>query len=139
MKITPLPNSRHFTHKVELTFADLTTAGLTQATNLIALLSGMLIERVGFRLRTNFSGGGATSLTLQLGDAGSANRFLAAQSIWGASSPIAAAGGQTFFAYTAAENFRVTFTSVTANLNTITAGKVDVYVKLVDLNENDAV
>ena len=139
MKITPLPNSRHFTHKTELTFADLITAGTSQPTNLIPVVSGMLVVRVGFRLRIPFSGGAATALTLSLGDAGSAARYLAALSIWGAAAPIAAAGSNAFFAYTAAENFRAVFTSTGANLNTITAGKVDVYVTLADLNEADAV
>lgn len=141
MQVTPLPNETRaatgFTHKINLTFADLTTAGLSQAINLLPVLSGWLILRAAYRLRTNFSGGAATSLTASLGDAGSATRFLAAQSIWGAATPIAAAGSNTFFAYTGAENFRITFTSVGANLNTITAGSIDVYVAAVELSLMD--
>lgn len=58
-----------FTHKFEVTAADLSTANATHTQNLITLTEGQFVVGCASKLITDFSGGTATGLTMQIGNA----------------------------------------------------------------------
>lgn len=131
-----------FTHVAKLAYTDLTTAGTAQTIAIMTTASGQVITNAGFFLRTQFSGGSATALTLILGDATDDNGFVEAVSLLNGATPILAGlGNGAYFAtkltgkaYVAAGVVNVIFTSTTANVNTLTAGEVDVYLSFADFN-----
>ena len=152
MKATQLPIETQaalgFTHKVvikataDATTTDLTAAATTQTLNVLPasggnFAAGHVVLRTGYRLVTAFSGGAASALTVQVGDSAAANTFITAQSVWGAATPINHVVSQTGKAYNAADNIRVLITATGANVSTITAGELHLYVQLVDLTQGD--
>ncbi len=128
-----------FSHLVEFLHTDINTqAGLAYTTGLVPrsafLNPGMGVLRVGFRVVTPFVG--CTTLALDIGDAGTganAARFLAAQSLLTAGygfgiNPLPQP-------YNAADNFvTAKFTATVQNLNQLTAGRVQIYVALIDMS-----
>lgn len=127
-----------FTHVIRMTFADFTVAATSQTYTPVALVNGQFGARTAYVLRTAFSGGSTTGLTLSVGDNGSATRYTAASQLWGAATPVTHVATGTVQAYTAADNIKLTFTGTGANVNTITAGVVDVYVQVVQPGGVDA-
>lgn len=128
-----------FTHKVSLTYADLTAAAGSQAVQIFPktgnLPAGIVAWKAAFRLVTNFSGGAASALTMSVGDGGSATALLAAVSVLNGATPVAYKAGAPVKAYTSADNIQATFTATGANLNTLTAGEIEIYLELRDLND----
>lgn len=146
MTVYPLPYleaAKGPTHKIVVTYADLNdTAGLTKTLN-VQFNGGNFPVKTQFECThidvvTAFGGGTVATLTLQLGDAGSAARY------WTAASKdllstgcVSAARSITTqpFALTTAGTLQALFTSTVGNLNALTAGEIHIYVKIVNLNE----
>lgn len=85
---------------------------------------------------TPFVSSTATSLTVSVGDTGSATRFLAASQIQSTASPIVGAVSATNPYYAgAAEVVNAYFTSITGNLNTFTAGSMRLFFNITDLGQ----
>lgn len=136
-----------WTHYFKITNADLTAGATTQTLQLIGtaqngLAAGDIVRSVAFYLATPFSGGSATNLTMQLGwdyatgtDAPAG--LLAAVELLAASRVVAGDGtGSAFatlrtgFAAVEGADIEALFTSTGANLSTITAGEVRVFLQI---------
>ena len=104
--------------------ADLTAAALTQTIDLGQTSAHARVESVRVYLPTAFSGGGATAVSIEVGDAGDPDRYIASQSVYtGAATvtdyaPFKAAGGGI-----TATTIQVKFTS-DVNVQALTAGSV---------------
>jgi hypothetical protein len=150
MTVYPLPYieaAKGATHKVVITAADLNdTAGLTK-TLTIQKDGGNFpvksqIECTHIDVVTAFSGGTVATLTLKLGDAGAAERFFTAASKDLLSTGCVAAARSINtqpYALTTAGGILALFTATVGNLNGLTAGQINVYLKIVDLREYDGV
>lgn len=85
---------------------------------------------------TPFVSGTATSLTVTVGDSGSANRFLTSSQLQSGQTPITGAVGTLDRYYAGAtEVVNAYFTSVTGNLSTFTAGSMRLFFRMEDLNQ----
>jgi hypothetical protein len=142
MQIIPLSNNEAvlgFTHKIVLTFADLTQsgAGTAQTINMLAVANKQVVTRVATRLDTAFQNTGDAafnSTAITIGDSGSANRFIASQELNANGSSVSAKAGATINAYTAADNVAIVFTPTGGkSLNALNAGQLTVLVHLADM------
>lgn len=125
-----------FTHVAKITYSDLVaTAATTQTLALYpqtgAANAATLIQRVAARVVTPFAG--STTLTVQVGDTGDTDRYLAASDAMAAAETgygILPATGPDVLAGTLI--LGALFTGG-ANLTTLTAGEVHIYFAAVDL------
>jgi hypothetical protein len=146
MKIYPLSMQERartgFSHKINITYADLTdTAGLTKTLKLLpdtgSCAAGFCVQRSAIRVKTFFSGGAVASMTASVGDSGSGTRFHNAHNCFTAGVSFALA--TTANMYTAADYVRVLFTATTGNLNVLTAGELEIYIHALQLTDMDRV
>jgi hypothetical protein len=102
MKVSPLPYEARiatgFTHVAEIVAADLTqvTAATAQTIELIPVALGSLVEKAAVLVETAFADASDTafnSVTVEVGDGGSAARFLAAQQVNVNGTEVMAKGG----------------------------------------------
>lgn len=129
-----------FTHVVKITYADLTdTAALTKTIAIVPESGtnaiGAYVLRAGFQLKTSFTGGATTALTLQVGDGGDTDRFIPAKSLHADATPVtnwitANATDTLPYAYVAADTIDALFTATDANLTALTAGEVWVFLQV---------
>lgn len=129
--------ARGATHKAVLTFRDLTDAGTSQTVT-VAPIAAEMAARVGRAvLKTPFVAPGLTGLIVDAGDGDTSDEFLAGMQLAGAATErgvvpgILEPDGWTV-GYTAANTITATFTATGANLNTLTAGEVWVYLEIRD-------
>lgn len=128
-----------YTHVVTIDFTDLnTTAGLTKTLEMLPatlVKVGTEIFCKGFYVETAFAG--CATLTLQVGDGNDTDRYLTA-----AVADLKTAGyksvlqnlATTPFTYTAAaDSVDALVTATTDNLTALTAGKVYVFLRVVNL------
>lgn len=116
--------------KVTVGFAQLTTAGLTQTINLITTSARTKVCGVSIKTTAAFSGGLIATLTVSVGDAaGTGTDYAPAFTIFSAPSATnyqdtipATVASKT----SAASTITALFTSTVGNLNTATAGSVDI-------------
>ena len=113
----------------------------------LAVAAGTLVRNVAWKLVQNFVGTGVTALTMQAGydlAAGTddPDGFIADKSVLNGVAPIAFATGDGAalvtsggFVTLVAADIEVLATAVGANLNLLTAGKIQILLDLVDLNE----
>lgn len=151
MKLMALGNTERlqtgFTHKVRVTFADLTAAAVTQTLNIFPLTTGamtalMSVARTAVKLITPFTGGAIATGTVDVGDAQTVGRYIAAANtdIFTALATNTKPHVFTTNAYIyspanvtntqAAVQLKVTTT--VGNVNAATAGELDVYLHIVD-------
>lgn len=139
-----------FTHKIELTFADLVgkTSGtafpIFPGTTLAQTYPiGTVIHRCAVKLVTLFVSAGSTEIDLIIGDGVDPDRLLVSSSVGGSATPPVA--GTWYinpttipFAFTAADTLDavLTFTGGTAAAST--AGKIYIYLAIANLNDLDA-
>lgn len=136
-----------FTHKVNLTFADLTAAATTQSINILptgtkVFAAGFGIMRAAIRLITPFAGPSVTAVALDIGDGSSVGRYIA-----NANTDLLTAlatntkphvVSTTGFIYSPKNitdgytNIIAKFTATGANVSVMTAGEVDVYLSALD-------
>ena len=112
-------------------FADLTTAGTSQAVDISATVpANAVITDVWCDLDTVFAGGTISAMVVQLGDAGDPNGYMADTDVFtGATLGLTyVAGAQTERGWKeAAHGLIATFTSTAGNVDTSTTGSVIVY------------
>jgi len=138
-----------FTHKVNITYKDLTANALTQTLNVFPKAPGtipafMAVTRFGFKLLTEFRGGSIASLKMDVGDAGSSTKYVAQANtdLYNtlATNPFPGAVTSMNQCYTPANvatqtSINCILTSTIGNLNTATQGEVELYFNIVDLND----
>jgi len=121
-----------FTHKVTVSSGDLTATTTAQAVTLLSIPAGGRVASVAARVKTPFAHATATTITATVGVTGTAAAHLGSVNcITTASVALAAA---TNVAYTAATNLIATMTLDASALNATSAGSVDFYVQLSDLD-----
>lgn len=148
MRLITLPSETRattgFNRKLILTYLDLLawTSGTAQAVipegNALGaatrtLLANTRVGRFLTRVTTAFtsSGGAITSLTLSLGDGGSATRFVNAVDCKTAGCTL---GTTADYLYTAADTIDAVATIVGQTLASLNAGAVEIYFDEVDIN-----
>lgn len=130
-----------FTHRIKLTYADLTETG-TNTAQTIALLTvpaGSLVTRVATRLVTAFENSADAAFnatTLIIGDGGSTNRFLTSQELnKNGTEVLVKAGTGTLYGYETADTIDAVFGSMSAKaLNDLDTGEVWIFLQVQDLD-----
>ena len=99
----------------------------------LTLPKNVYVGRVMVNVATAFtsSGGAITTLTLGLGDGGSATRFLNAVDLKTAA---LAMGTSTGYLYTVADTLDITVAIVGQTMASLNAGQVEIYLELIDVN-----
>lgn len=147
MKTIPLPLETRamlgYNRKIILTYLDLLawTSGTAQAVvpenavgaSAITMLANTLVGKFTARVTTAFasSGGAITTLTLSLGDGGSATRFLNALDLKTAGCTL---GTTADYLYTAADTIDAVATIVGQTMASLNAGSVEIYFNEQDIN-----
>lgn len=152
MKTLPLPAESvaltGYSHKVIIEAADV--AALATDTAALPIIpasgtfaAGLVCERVALKVVTpfEFSDGDINSLLAEVGDGGDTDR-LCAQTETFSGSEVPFFASATNYAYAAADSIDVTFTAAGGLgplLSACTVGELEVYLKLVNLNELESV
>ena len=154
MKILTLtPQERMFalaTHKVIITYADLTTAATTKTTQIFPTSGdvpvGSVVRFAGSNLITafDFSDAAITSMTLAVGDDGDVDRFLTSTELAVDGTEIiyktTAASSQPY-AYNTANGIDALFTvsgGASPLVSEATSCEVEIYLHITDLNDLEA-
>ena len=158
MTTTPLSQNEQansgFTHKLEIPYTDLSgTAGTAKTIALLTLTAGQLIAGGAIYMPTTFTDGAATmsSMTLKIGldfvagapTADDDDCLLEAVELEATGTELIAKdfNGASFATKRTGEALcegatcNAIFTSTGANLSTLTAGKVVIFMKIVDLSK----
>jgi hypothetical protein len=150
MLLTPLSSEERlnggFTHKVNLTYADLTetAANTAQTIAIFTAPVGTVIEKVATRVVTAFEDASDNALnttTLIVGDDGNDDRYIASQELNVNGSEVlyklSPVGTTTSpFVYTTANTVDAIFGSMAAKaLNDIDTGEVNIYLAVTDLTK----
>lgn len=137
------PENKLFTHSVTLTYEDVNdTAGTTKTVAIHpesgTLSAGTVLHACGYKVNTDFDGGGTTDLTIQVGDGDDTDRYLAAASVHedGTENDYGISTLDVTIAesVSAADTIDVLFTSSTANLDALTSGSVTIYLGVTNLD-----
>jgi hypothetical protein len=142
----PLRDYAGFTHKFIVDYTDITAAALTNTITLLPASglfpSTLAILRTAYKLVTPFTGGAVATVTLTLGDPGTAARYIAAASTdlltALATNTKMAVFSNNAYAYNTADaaancKLRALFTSTVANLDALTAGQIEIYAQIIDM------
>jgi len=135
------------THRLTITWEDVITFTSGTATPVIPASGtnppGLMVENVFFYLETPFDGGSTTGLTFQLGDGGDVDRLINNQA--GTGVQVHLDGTEVLYyretnasigngyVYTAADTIDAIFTVAGAAITALTAGKLHVFLRLVEL------
>lgn len=115
--------------KVTLTFSSFSTAATTNSITLASLVAAGVIHAVKIKHSTAFSGGSITAYTISVGVSGNTSKYASAFDVFQTT-------GNTVFQFSnsvgtenhgAATTIQATATSTGGNLNTATAGSVDIW------------
>lgn len=163
MKLIPLPAHTSakcgFTHKVIVDYTDLTGHATAGTTSVILQIfpdvatktfpAGLAVLNCAMNLTTAFVAAGgdgdATNLALTVGDGGDVDRLLTSTEVLAAATEVLfkAMGAVTApYAYVEADTLDAVFTisgGTTPLISDMTAGEVEIYLQLVDLNELELV
>lgn len=125
-----------FTHVVNIGFADLSTAGLTKTLAIYpesgTTAIGTAVEKAAAEVVTAFVG--CATLVLEVGDDGDVDRNLVSFDMkstagtWKHTVP-----STTPSVFNAANTVDALFTATTNNLDALTAGEVNIYLRIVEL------
>lgn len=114
-----------------LTFADLSEADGSQTITLMTLPKGAIIKGVRIKHSTAFSGGGAGAVTCAVGSAaGATNSFAAAFDVFQAVANTTAQMTSGWKANTYAADTLTATIAANVNVNTLTAGVVNIDVEM---------
>jgi hypothetical protein len=144
MKILPLSTAEKgrtgFTHKINITFADIAAAALTNTIPVFpdtgTFGAGTLVIRTALKVKTLFSGGTVATMTVSVGDSGSGTRYHSAVNIF-TGATVKTIAGTVPYGYSATDYVRALFTSTVGNLNALTAGELDLYIHVQQLGDLD--
>jgi len=123
-----------YTHKVTITSGDLTSTTTAQTITLLSIPAGGRVASVAERVKTGFAHATATTFTSVVGVAGSTAAHLASHSLTSSTGADSAKAAATNVAYTSATNLIATISLDASSLSATTAGSVDYYVQLSDLD-----
>ena len=138
-----------FTHKAVITFADLVALGAV-ASGTVALATytaGLGCTKAAFRLVTAFTGGATSALALDVGHNGATTddpdsildnyevHSTGTEIFFGDGNGAVFATLRTGYYPLDAGSYEALFTATGANLNALTAGEVNIYLKLEDLTK----
>jgi hypothetical protein len=138
-----------FTHKVVITFADLTALGAV-ASGTVALATytaGLGCTKAAFRLVTAFTGGATSALALDVGHNGATTddpdsildnyevHSTGTEIFFGDGNGAVFATLRTGYYPLDAGTYEALFTATGGNLNALTAGEVNIYLRLEDLTK----
>ena len=128
---TPVISSRARTIKIPVVFGDFTAAATTEAISLIDVPAGTVLESVKLKHSIPFTGGGSTTMTLSVGNAGTPAKYATAFDVFQATGPLVfqvenLIGGES---HTALSQIDVVATS-DVNVNLLTAGAAEIWVTL---------
>ena len=124
--------------EVVVDYTDLSDTAGTTKTLTVAVDAGKLVTGGPHILSTTFTDGSATmtNLTYTVGDSGDPDRYLTITEVEETGTEVTyKAGTGTSNAYTGSGTIDLAFTATAANLNTLTAGKLKVYLNIVDLED----
>lgn len=138
-----------FTHRLTLDYTDCTAAATTQTFQFLNdLPRGHIVQAAAFELETAFAGTSITNLSLDVGyDLASGtddpDAFLDAYEIAGAATEVLGGDGngavfatlRTGYFNQEEMDIEVLLTATGANLSAMTAGKIHIYLKVVDLRK----
>lgn len=143
MKTVPLsPTDRelyHATHKIIVGYADLVAVPTAStATGSFALIpasgtfpAGTKVYNAAFKISSNtWAATSMTSLTITIGDGGSATRFLASTEILLANTEVvhfSNVAATAPYTYLVADTVDLFFTPTGANTSALTAGEIEIY------------
>jgi hypothetical protein len=142
--------SSGYTHCFQLkAVTDVNTAGLTQTVTLLSgLIAGDAVTAGAFYLPTAFTGGAGTNLSLEVGYdvaagtddpdgifAGSEINSAATEVLAGLADGADMIGNFTGKAFVETASITALFTAVGANLSTLTAGEVWIFLRIVRLSQ----
>jgi len=139
---TALASGTSLGHKVftqTFTAADFTAVAVTQEINCTGFPANVQVDFAYLELDTCFSGGGASSATIQIGDAGDPNGLMTAKSVFTGvptTLPIFADGAERSPHAEAAFVPSVTLTS-DVNVSTVTAGQCIVHIIYTEMPLDD--
>ncbi len=122
--------------KITLTYADFQTASTTNTIDLGFVLPAKgILRSITMQPTTYFSGGVLSNYFLKVGTTGEPDKYIFDQSVFtGETLPEAVMTGGTIESMTAATTFKITATSVGANLSAATAGEVSIWISYEVLN-----
>ena len=117
--------------KYSFTYDEFSTAGLTNDVEITSLAAKGIVEQAVIKSTTLFAGSGITDLSASLGVTGSLDLYLPSYDL------LAAVGDTNFqqaivdqlHNFGSATSIRIQLTAVGANLDQLSAGGVDVYLK----------
>lgn len=122
--------------KYTISYADIAAAALTDTETILSLASKTVIEYIVVKHTTLFSGGSISALTMDIGDGTDADELLAAYDLTAVVADTAWESVSTVYigSFASATNIIATFTAVGDNLDQLTQGSVDIYVKTKGMN-----
>lgn len=138
-----------FTHKVVITFADLTALGAVASgvVPLATYTAGLGCTKAAFRLVTAFTGGATSALALDVGHNGATTddpdsildnyevHSTGTEIFFGDGNGAVFATLRTGYYPLDAGTYEALFTATGGNLNALTAGEVNIYLRLEDLTK----
>ena len=150
MKIFELSDAQRahhgFSHRFELTYADLTdTAGTGKTITLMAYTAGMGVINAASKIVTNFDGGATSELTIKVGFDGATtdddDGIIEARSVhadatyitYGDATGAVFATKRTGYFPLDAGNYTILFTATGANPSTLPQGAIHVYLPIANL------
>lgn len=119
--------------KFTITYADLTTAGTTQTIALFTLGAGSKILGVYQKHSEAFAGGSLSSMTVSVGSALSATQFTATFDVYQAVANTTVQETAMFKSGTAVAQAVNSYWTGSHNVNTATAGSVDICVLILNV------
>ena len=126
-------SSRGYTHTAQICANDLTASATTQTLILNGLKIGDVIAKVATRVKTPFTGGGLTTMTMSVGNTGSATAYTSAQNVF-TSGTVELYMVTAIQALTATTNLTVLFTG-SGNVVLATVGEIEIFVQLIRASE----
>lgn len=116
--------------------ASVALAATSATKTIFSLAAKTVIEYIVVKHTTAFSGGSVSALTLDIGDASDADELLASYNLMATVSDTAWESVSVIYlgSFASATNIVATFTATGANLDQLTAGSVDIYVKTKGMN-----
>lgn len=130
-------------HRKTITTADLDAAGTSDTVDVSTdddgaeLPDGSYVLGAGVKVRTPFSGGSVSALTVSLGDSGDPDELLTASDVYGASSGDWLETGGAYTPWTRESDYAViaTFASTGDNVDQLTAGEIEVWIAYAKLSD----
>lgn len=116
--------------------SDIAVASTSATSTILSLASKTVIEYIVVKHTTAFSGGSISALTLDLGDASDADELLASYDLTAAVADSTFTTVSTVYvgSFASATNIVATLTATGDNLDQLSAGSVDIYVKTKGMN-----